>query len=452
MKSYGLNRLRLFGAASCVVLGLGLAELALAPPAARGEEGETIDVLVLYSPGTAVRYTGNPAIRINHLFNVTNQAYRDSGLNLEIRAVKKQQVDYPDSTSSVTALNDLTYKRHEAFSEVDSLRQRYGADMVLLYRPYDEGHGNCGAAWIGGNNTNGDFSGDWKSYMYSHVSITTCGDYVTAHELGHNMGLNHSHLQDGTGGTLPYALGHGVHNNFVTMMAYESVFNVNSRTGKIYKFSSPDLSCNNLPCGVENSNVLSGADAVSTLKITAPQIARFYPTAVQSNQSNDPNGSLAALRVRLEQLQASHNALKNQHREAQKAKVAARKAYRQSLASYQKKLAGYKGQYRILQRSADNYARAYSNYLAARASGSQDAISRSYDRLTAARSGYLRFSSRVRRSASNLISAKDGLSVAYADYLDAYQRARTVRTMLIETRGNYVAARKEYQKAVQQAA
>jgi len=451
MNSYGLNRLRLLGAASCVVLGLGFAEVALVAPAAWGEEGETIDVLVLYSPGTAERYAGNPATRIHHLFNVTNQAYRDSGVNLEIRPVKKQQVEYPDSTSSITALNDLTYKRHEAFSEVDSLRQQYGADMVLLYRPYDEGHGNCGAAWIGGNNTNGDFSGDWKSYMYSHVSITTCGDYVTAHELGHNMGLNHSHLQDGTGGTLPYALGHGVHNNFVTMMAYESVFNVDSRTGKIYKFSSPDLSCNNLPCGVESSNAVSGADAVSTLKITAPQIARFYPTAVQSNKSSSSENNLAALQVRLEQLQASHNALKKRHREAKKAKIAARKAYRQSLASYQEKLSGYKRQYRTLQKSANSYAQAYSNYLATRASGNQDAISRSYDRLTAARRGYLSSSGRVRRSASNLISAKGGLSVAYADYLDAYERERTVRAVLLETRGNYIAARKEYKNAVQQA-
>jgi hypothetical protein len=254
-----------------------------------------IDVLVVYTKGAADLYGGNPTTRINQLFQVTNQIYADSGVDLEIRVARTLQVDYTDDNAAETALNNITFNQHAAFSGVAAARDQAKADMVILYRPYKSSHGSCGVAWVAGG-ANGVFSAGHKAYMFSHVAINSCGDFVTAHELGHNMGLKHSRKQDGVGGTFPYALGHGVVNSFATVMAYQNEFNVDYWTGKVYKFSNPDIStCKNQPCGVVRTNTTSGADARHALNVAAPQIAAYYAGAPATASSSSKASSSAAV-------------------------------------------------------------------------------------------------------------------------------------------------------------
>jgi hypothetical protein len=236
-----------------------------------------IDILVVYTDSTAAKYGGDPSARINQLFQVSNQIYRDSNVDLEIRVAGTLKVDYTDENSAEEALNDITFNRQPAFNSVAAMRDKVHADMVIFYRSYKEIHGGCGLAWTMGIDTQGDFSDpSIKDFMYAHIAFDTCGDFMTAHELGHNMGLRHSHKQDGKGGTFSYALGHGENNKFTTIMAYQSSFNVDYWDGKVYKFSSPELNCKGSPCGVDRRDPVNGADAVYTLNITAPQIANFF--------------------------------------------------------------------------------------------------------------------------------------------------------------------------------
>ena len=436
MKARTSTVIRLTSIASLFGIGLSLVF------AAQAKSADTIDVLVLYTPGTSERYNGQPETRINHLFNVTNQAYRDSGVALEIRPVHMQEVGYPDNTSSTQALYDMTRRSNAAFTNVEQWRAEYGADMVLMYRPYSSNHGNCGVAWIGGNKTNGDFSASWlKSYMYSHVSISTCGDYVTAHELGHNMGLNHSRRQDGTGATFDYALGHGVYNNFVTLMAYQASYNVDYWAGKIYKFSSPNLVCKGLPCGVDKNDPVAGADAVSTLKVTTPQIARYFPT---KSIAQPIDSTLTKLKTLLQQRLDSYNQLQNAYNVAVTAMNARRAAYLRTVAAFRQKQTGYVQAYAAFRTASQTYILADRKYRATLARGSKASRQAAYSVMITRRNVYL-------KSYNNLLAVRNAyfaviaeLRSAATQFQQAVQLVVAKRNELNQARQEFIAARQAY--------
>ena len=221
----------------------------------------TIDVMVLYTKGLMIN-------RINNLIAISNQAFIDSKVQIQLRLVHTQRVQYTNHNRNETALYDLSNDHISSLFNISALRQRHGADLVSLVRPFSaDAHQGCGIAWLGGSGGRNYNEEEAFSIISDGIDeFSYCTDYTFVHELSHNMGSTHDRLNARHHGRFPYSYGYNVDGRYGTIMSYSAI--------ELGIFSNPNIYCLDQPCGI-NEELPNEANNALSLNNSAAAIAGF---------------------------------------------------------------------------------------------------------------------------------------------------------------------------------
>jgi len=211
-----------------------------------------VDIMMLYASEVLEQYPDGLADTLmNLLVAKANQSFVDSGIDLQLRLVHSQFVNY-NQPSNFTALDDLRFaldgnnatQPDSSLNNVAALREQYGADIVSMIRLHElNERGVCGVAYF-------PQSVPDVLINISNVGISggsNCLDTFT-HEIGHNFGAGHQYRNGESVGALPAAGALIVTGKFNTVMSSIGTGDINRNYG-LPRFSNPRLNCAAIACG-----------------------------------------------------------------------------------------------------------------------------------------------------------------------------------------------------------
>ncbi len=272
-----------------------------------------IDILVVYTSAARAWIGGEGPIEatIDLWFTEANAYLRASGVDLQIQLAHAEELDYTE-TSSSEELTPFRLTRDGIMDRVHAMRDAVGADLVHLVERWGSSgrFRYCGLAYV-----MRDAVASFASNAFG-ATVIDCGSLTFAHELGHNMGLNHDRyaedisLDSGlvnmpTNDAYGYVNQAGVEvgtstRRWRTIMAYsvQCSHAGASPCSRLGRFSNPAQTWSGHPLGVwsnGNANSVTGpAGASLTLNGTRAIVAAFRSAganpAVVSLRRRQPAG------------------------------------------------------------------------------------------------------------------------------------------------------------------
>lgn len=270
-----------------------------------------IDVMIVYTPAAEAwalsEDAGGIGIQnvINQSMTLAQSAVDNSNIDLEFRLVHAAKVNYTETkvedesgemvNDSAVDLENLT---NGDIPNVHEWREQYRADLVAMFTDVDD---TGGIAWL----ASGDI--DDADYAFSITRVQQAANTTThAHEMGHNMGNNHSRNQkdaasDETGGIFEYSTGwRWIGNNgetYISVMSYDEPAD-DDENGKdeegnpifgieVDYFSNPDISFQGVPTG-SYSGKYAPADAARSIREMMSTVSN-YRVANQDDSDDDDN-------------------------------------------------------------------------------------------------------------------------------------------------------------------
>lgn len=249
----------------------------------------TIDVMVVYT--TAARTAWGGVSQSNSFIATAitnfNTALINSGVtNATINLVYSGETAYAESGNISTDLSRLRTNNDSFMDDVLALRTTYGADLCALVTSTPSG--TCGLGYLNTNPTNYSGTNAFTVSLYNCV----VSNYTLAHEMGHNMGLNHDWFVSQS--TTPCEHHHGYSNQAAilqgtasptnqrwrTIMAYnDECANAGFNCTRLNRWANPALNYNGQPTGIAIGNP-NPSDEVFGFKRFVCVVSQFMPTAV----------------------------------------------------------------------------------------------------------------------------------------------------------------------------